>query len=59
MLDQITQFTGRRYLGDYADGVAQYRALLDGAPPLSVGKAKLLENSDVLISSWCLHRTHP
>ncbi|MCT8276567.1 hypothetical protein, partial [Xanthomonas translucens] len=25
------QLTGRRYLGNYADGVAQYRALLDGA----------------------------
>ncbi|WXF85363.1 hemagglutinin repeat-containing protein [Xanthomonas translucens pv. undulosa] len=31
VLDQITQLTGRRYLGNYADGVAQYRALLDGA----------------------------
>ncbi|UYK88827.1 hemagglutinin repeat-containing protein [Xanthomonas sacchari] len=30
VLDQITQLTGRRYLGNYADGVAQYRALLDG-----------------------------
>ncbi|WP_430543252.1 hemagglutinin repeat-containing protein [Xanthomonas sacchari] len=30
VLDQITQPTGRRYLGNYADGVAQYRALLDG-----------------------------
>nr|WP_026006892.1 hypothetical protein [Xanthomonas citri] len=29
MLDQITQLTGRRYLGNYADGVAQYRALLE------------------------------
>ncbi|NYF22157.1 filamentous hemagglutinin [Xanthomonas sp. JAI131] len=31
VLDQITQLTGRRYLGNYDDGVAQYRALLDGA----------------------------
>ncbi|WP_295912000.1 hemagglutinin repeat-containing protein [uncultured Xanthomonas sp.] len=30
VLDQITQLTGRRYLGNYADGVAQYRALLNG-----------------------------
>jgi len=30
VLDQITQLTGRRYLGNYDDGVAQYRALLDG-----------------------------
>ncbi|EKU23729.1 two-partner secretion domain-containing protein [Xanthomonas graminis] len=30
VLDQITDLTGRRYLGNYADGVAQYRALLDG-----------------------------
>ncbi|WP_239684682.1 hemagglutinin repeat-containing protein [Xanthomonas arboricola] len=29
VLDQITQLTGRRYLGNYADGVAQYRALLE------------------------------
>lgn len=29
VLDQITQLTGNRYLGDYADGVAQYRALLE------------------------------
>ncbi|MBD4286249.1 S-layer family protein, partial [Xanthomonas citri pv. citri] len=28
VLDQITELTGRRYLGNYADGVAQYRALL-------------------------------
>ncbi|WP_425510107.1 hemagglutinin repeat-containing protein [Xanthomonas indica] len=45
VLDQITQLTGRRYLGNYADGVAQYRALLDGgvaeadALHLSVGVA--------------------
>ncbi|MBB4729700.1 filamentous hemagglutinin [Xanthomonas arboricola] len=25
LVDQITQLTGRRYLGNYADGVAQYR----------------------------------
>jgi len=31
VLDQITKLTGRRYLGNYDDGVAQYRALLDGA----------------------------
>jgi len=30
VLDQITQLTGRRYLGSYDDGVAQYRALLEG-----------------------------
>ncbi|MEA9711423.1 hemagglutinin repeat-containing protein [Xanthomonas campestris] len=29
VLDQITQLTGRRYLGNYEDGVAQYRALLE------------------------------
>ncbi|MBB3802143.1 filamentous hemagglutinin [Xanthomonas arboricola] len=29
VLDQITQLTGRRYLGNYADSVAQYRALLE------------------------------
>lgn len=29
VLDQITQLTGRRYLGNYADGVAQYRTLLE------------------------------
>ncbi|WP_434990774.1 hemagglutinin repeat-containing protein, partial [Xanthomonas melonis] len=29
VLDQITQLTGRRYLSNYADGVAQYRALLE------------------------------
>ncbi len=29
VLDQITQLTGRRYLGNYVDGVAQYRALLE------------------------------
>ncbi|NIJ84561.1 filamentous hemagglutinin [Xanthomonas arboricola] len=29
VLDQITHLTGRRYLGNYADGVAQYRALLE------------------------------
>ncbi|WP_248279501.1 hemagglutinin repeat-containing protein [Xanthomonas campestris] len=29
VLDQITQLTGRRYLGNYADGVAQYHALLE------------------------------
>ncbi|CAD1791296.1 filamentous hemagglutinin [Xanthomonas euroxanthea] len=29
VLDQVTQLTGRRYLGNYADGVAQYRALLE------------------------------
>ncbi|WOB49168.1 hypothetical protein NYR97_18410 [Xanthomonas hydrangeae] len=29
VLDQIIQLTGRRYLGNYADGVAQYRALLE------------------------------
>ncbi|QHG86902.1 hemagglutinin repeat-containing protein [Xanthomonas cucurbitae] len=29
VLDQITQLTGRRYLANYADGVAQYRALLE------------------------------
>ncbi|WP_238595408.1 hemagglutinin repeat-containing protein [Xanthomonas campestris] len=29
VLDQITQLTGRRYLGNYGDGVAQYRALLE------------------------------
>ncbi len=29
VLDQITELTGRRYLGNYADGVAQYRALLE------------------------------
>ncbi|MET7142451.1 S-layer family protein [Xanthomonas sp. PPL139] len=45
VLDQIIQITGRRYLGNYADGVAQYRALLDGgvveadALHLSVGVA--------------------
>ncbi|WP_252513667.1 hemagglutinin repeat-containing protein [Xanthomonas arboricola] len=43
VLDQITQLTGRRYLGNYADGVAQYRALLEsgvaaaGQLQLSVG----------------------
>ncbi|UXA65728.1 hemagglutinin repeat-containing protein [Xanthomonas prunicola] len=29
VLDQIIQLTGRRYLSNYADGVAQYRALLE------------------------------
>ncbi|MEE7565799.1 S-layer family protein, partial [Xanthomonas sp. Kuri4-3] len=43
VLDQITELTGRRYLGNYEDGVAQYRALLEGgiaaadALQLSVG----------------------
>ncbi|MDR6675090.1 hemagglutinin repeat-containing protein [Xanthomonas sp. 1678] len=43
VLDQITELTGRRYLGNYDDGVAQYRALLEagvaaaGSLQLSVG----------------------
>ncbi|WP_425479151.1 hemagglutinin repeat-containing protein [Pseudoxanthomonas composti] len=43
VLDQITDLTGRRYLGNYEDGVAQYRALLESgvaasnALQLSVG----------------------
>ncbi|MBN6152550.1 hemagglutinin repeat-containing protein [Xanthomonas sp. AmX2] len=43
VLDQITELTGRRYLGNYEDGVAQYRALLEagvaaaGSLQLSVG----------------------
>ncbi|MBB5865791.1 adhesin HecA-like repeat protein [Xanthomonas arboricola] len=40
VLDQITQLTGRRYLGNYADGVAQYRALLE-AGVVAAGQLQL------------------
>ncbi|MBB5865793.1 filamentous hemagglutinin [Xanthomonas arboricola] len=40
VLDQITQLTGRRYLGNYADGVAQYRALLE-AGAVAAGQLQL------------------
>ncbi|MEA9491087.1 hemagglutinin repeat-containing protein [Xanthomonas campestris pv. campestris] len=54
VLDQITQLTGRRYLGNYADGVAQYRALLEagvaaaGQLRLSMGVALTAEQAAAL-----------
>lgn len=66
VLDQITNLTGNRYLGDYSDGVDQYRALLDAGVAaadqlqLSVGVGLTAEQVAALTDSivWMVEQEY-